>query len=473
MLVVDDDTSLALSLRRVLQAQGFLVGVAFDGASALENLRGGLYDVMVLDLQLGDEDGLDVFRACMTLPSPPATILHSAYLDVRTTVLAVRSGIGEVMEKPVPENVLAVRIHELTKVRRSNLTQTRAVPPPVVDLSSDGVLGRIVGESPAIVLLREQVQRVVAFRDLSVLIHGETGTGKEVVAEAIHRLSSPDEPFVSINCATLPEHLFESELFGHESGSFTSARGARPGLLEEAGRGTIFLDEVGEMPLGLQAKMLRVLETRQFRRVGANRARSLFARVVSATNRPIQEGRRDALRPDLYFRLAGYTISTPELAARASDIPLLVRHFLDQFARRHRLATVEISASAVGLLQALPWPGNVRELRAVVENAGILATAGVIHRADVERVIESRRGVALVQSGGPESTPSVPAVPGAPAVPEVLPAETALLPSLPDVQRDLILRAFIRSDRNLSQAARELGIPRSTLRDRLRRYGVR
>jgi DNA-binding NtrC family response regulator len=423
-------------------------------------------------------DGLEVFRASTETPSPPATILHSAFVDVRTAVTAIRCGIRDVMEKPVPEPALVDRIRELANERRqAPLPSTRPPKDGAVD-----VLLRLVGDSATLASLREQVRLVSGYKDLPVLVQGATGTGKELVAEAVHALTTPTEPFVSINCAAVPEQLFESELFGHEAGAFTSSRSARPGLLEEAGAGTIFLDEVGEMPLPLQAKLLRVLETRQFRRVGSNRTRLLGARVVSATNRALASASNTSMRRDLYFRLAGYTIFTPSLSEHLEDLPQLTRYFVREFAVRHRVGEPKIEPDSLEVLKSYGWPGNVRELRAVVENACILARGRPIGPATVQKAIAARSS----RPSDPNDSLAEPREP--------VESETRLKPvaravprpgdesaagtlgefgSLPDLEKGVILRAFESASGNLSMAARELGIPRSTLRDRLRKYGVR
>lgn len=273
VLIVDDDDVLARALQRVLALQGFAVDTVLDGRSALSRLAKDDYDVMLLDLRMKGMDGMEVYSLSRD-GLPPATIIHSAHIDVQTAVKATRAGVHDVMQKPVPEEVLASRIRELASQRRSARGRPRAISGGP---SAAQPLLPLVGSSAQNAELCQQIRRVAHFRDVSVMIQGPTGTGKELVAQGIHALTCPDEPFVSINCAAVPEQLFESELFGHEAGAFTSAKGSRVGLLEEAGCGTLFLDEVGEMPLGLQAKLLRVLEIRQFRRVGGTRTRVLGA----------------------------------------------------------------------------------------------------------------------------------------------------------------------------------------------------
>lgn len=330
----------------------------------------------------------------------------------------------------------------------------RSLPNP----EGEDAASRILGETPAIQLLRDQIRNVARFRDVSVLVLGETGTGKELVAEAIHEVgSAPDSPFVAINCAAIPEHLFESELFGHEAGAYTGARSARAGLFESAAGGTVFLDEIAEMPAVLQPKLLRALESRRFRRVGANRDLPLRARVVSATHRVVLDPRGNGLRPDLYYRLAGFTLSLPALRARIPDIDVLARAFLASFRERHGAGPTGFSNRALEMLHAHAWPGNVRELRLTVEHAAIVARDSVITGPEISVALGHQP--ALRESRPPPSN---------------RPPQRISVPDggLRDLERDLILRAFAESERNVSRTARRLGIPRSTLRARLRRYGV-
>jgi DNA-binding NtrC family response regulator len=481
-LVVDDDGVLVRALVRVLALQGFEVDAVLDGRTALSRLENNDYDVMLLDLRMGSMDGMEVY-AMAPNRRLPATIIHSAHIDVQTAVMATRAGVQDVMQKPVPEELLAVRIRELANERRAMRQRPTPTPQPE---SVDDALQRLVGSSPKASELRDHIRRVAQFRDVPVMVQGPTGTGKELVAQAIHALTCPNEPFVSVNCAAVPEQLFESELFGHEAGAFTNARSPRVGLFEEAGSGTLFLDELGEMPLALQAKLLRVLEIRQFRRVGGTRTRVFAARVVSATNRPLTSSLGGALRPDLFFRLTGYAIRVPSLVERLGDLPDLAQHFLAEFGKRHQVSSPAFSGDALAALQAHSWPGNVRELRAVVENAAIMARSGLVGRGHIETAIQARAddgsdswsGLAALPEGEPPGRAGsgsgvMRALPRPVEPPPASADGPARAPSLPDLQRDMILRAFEDSQHNLSRAAQDLGIPRSTLRARLRRYGVR
>lgn len=323
---------------------------------------------------------------------------------------------------------------------------------------------RILGVTTEVLKVREQLRRVAEYPDVSVLILGETGTGKELVASAIHELTHRfDGPsMVGINCAALPESLVESELFGHEAGSFTGAKSARQGLFEVAQSGTVFLDEIGEMPGALQTKLLRVLEMRWFRRVGSNRDIPLEARIVSATNRSVRSLRRSSLRPDLFYRLAGFAIELPPLRERKDDVPILATHFLDQFAHRYQRGPMRIASAAIDVLRAHRWPGNVRELRGVIEHGAILCRDDLVTSCDVRDALEARPSECM--------TSSLPPRPDAAATERISASDDE--PTLRDVERDLIVRAFEQCGSNVSEAARKLGIARSTMRDKLRRYGL-
>jgi len=459
VLVVDDDQGVAHAIKRILSQRNLAVELAVDGSAALERVDARAYDVIVLDLRMANLDGLEVLRALRSRPNPPETILHSAYLDVPTAVLAMKFGVADVIEKPVSSKDLGDRVWDLVRKRRAR-GQNQPLLRPVPSATEVDPAERLLGETPAMRLLREQIRRIGQFRDVSVLVEGQTGTGKELVAEAIHAVTAGDAPFVSVNCAAVPESLFESELFGHEAGAFTSAKGARAGLLEEAGHGTIFLDEIGEMPAAVQPKLLRVLETREFRRLGGNRNKRLLARVISATNRPLSGAAEDPVRSDLYFRLSGYTIVTPRLAERTADIPILAESFLKRFAARYALAPARITDGALEILRHYAWPGNVRELRVVVENAAVLAAPNPIDGEVVEQVLAVRGG----EPGYREVAKSGSFV--------AVRARVDAGVSLPELEREVILGAFSKYSPNLSKTAKHLGIPRSTLRDRLRKFGM-
>ncbi|HWB73609.1 MAG TPA: sigma-54 dependent transcriptional regulator [Nannocystaceae bacterium] len=434
---MEDDELLSQSIARRLRAGGWHVVAVRDGEAALSVARDGGHDVMLLDLRLPRIDGLGVLDAIREVPSRPEVVLMSGYLDEATMLAARRGGAAEVLEKPfAPQrlfDVLGVLAHRSAMARDPDMAAQLLVP-------------EILGSSEAARALRAQVASVGRYRGLPVMVVGPTGTGKELVARAIHRLSGGSDPMVAINCAAMPETLFESELFGHEAGAFTGARGPRIGLLQEAGYGTVLLDEVGEMPATQQAKLLRTLETRTFRRVGSNVELPLHARIVSATNRKLHGRTDEWMRSDLYFRLAVHTIRSPALVERLEDIEVLARHFLEDFIARYSVAALDLASGAVDALQGHDWPGNIRELRAVVQSAAVRAQGDEITADDVVETLRHMGG------GEPTQTPTG---------------------GLPQLERDAVASAYEKYGGNLTRAAEHLQIPRSTLRDRLRRYGLR
>lgn len=342
----------------------------------------------------------------------------------------------------------------------------------------------LLGRGEAMASLRDHVRRVSSYRDLAVFVHGETGTGKELVAQAIHDLTfGTRAPMVAVNCAAIPETLFESELFGHEAGAFSGARGRRPGLLEHADGGTLFLDEVGELPTSLQPKLLRVIESRLFRPVGSNVDRPLRARIVSATHRV--PAREPNLRRDLLFRLAGFTISIPPLRQRMEDIDLLANSFLRRFAERNAVRELELEPSALSRLRKHTWPGNLRELRSVIEAASVLARGPTIGATEIDDAIDqgamslgTRDDPRTLATGTRSSDPrafvdsndrEAPASSVGISRTAALAADAS---SLEQAERELMISTFMQESGNLSAAARRLRLARSTLRDRLRRYGV-
>ncbi|MFO0687034.1 MAG: sigma-54 dependent transcriptional regulator [Sandaracinus sp.] len=462
VLVVDDDEMVARTTSASLTIRGWNVAVCTSAADMLACLATSRPDAIVLDVQLPDLDGLSVLaRIRETQRDPPPVIIVSGYLDVDVTLDALALGAFDVLEKPIAPSHLA-----------QILRAARAAP---VQHGNDALVREtgLVGRSVVMQRLREQVANVARFRDLPVLIMGESGTGKELVAHAVHRLGGSRGRMVEINCAAVPETLCESELFGHASGSFTGARGSRIGLLEAAGDGSVLLDEIGEMPLGLQAKLLRALETRSFRRVGSNEDIPLRARVLSATNRSLRGREGEPLRADLFFRLAGYTLTTPALRTRIEDVPDLVERFVSRFAEAHPGAPTEISREAMDALKTHDWPGNVRELRAVLQSAMVRTSGQVLGVRQVAQALHERQrvvplGLARASSGSARRARVDDARSSG-----VLPSLDAREEGLPDVERKLILQAAEECNGNLSLAARRLKIPRSTLRDRLRRYGAR
>jgi two-component system nitrogen regulation response regulator NtrX len=370
LLLVEDDGVLRASMAVTLREDGYAVDAVSTLSEARERLGEGLFPgVLLLDVRLSEtESGVDLVRELAFTHHLPPTIVVSGAATIAETVEALRLGVFDFLEKPVSKE------HLLQAVR--NAVERARLERRVLDLESrlEPTL-ELLGTSAAMQTLREQITRVAA-TDARVLITGETGTGKELVATQIHRQSRRrDRPFVKLNCAALPAPLVEAELFGHARGAYTDARNARAGLFEEANGGTLLLDEVGDMDLGVQARLLRVLEDGRVRRLGETVERQVDVRVLAATNRDLeQEAAEGRFRSDLFFRLAHLPIVVPPLRGRSGDVPLLVRHFVARLAARHRLRPMQIQDDVFPPLEAYGWPGNVRELHAVCERLVVLGS---------------------------------------------------------------------------------------------------
>ena len=383
VLVVEDRDSLRRLLQRALEESGYDVVAAACRSEAERALGERSFDVVLTDLKLPDGDGLDVLRAAGRLDSPPPVVVMTAHGSVAAAVEAMKLGAIDFLEKPVEVDELRELVASL--IKRGGQGHDQAAPPA---FEVEGA-PPIVGEHPA---LRASLRllRKVAPTEGTVLLLGESGTGKELFARALHGLSPRRAgPFVAINCAAIPESLIENELFGHEKGAFTGASSRQAGRFEQAARGTLLLDEIGELSEPVQAKVLRVLEERTFERVGSGLTVKADVRLVAATNRDLSrlvaEGR---FRADLFYRLEVFPIELPALRERASDIPLLVRHLAARAAERHALEQPVLSSQALDLLAGQEWPGNVRQLSNVVERAVILSEDGTVGRAELEELIE-------------------------------------------------------------------------------------
>ena len=376
ILVVEDRDSLRTMLCRALESNGHGVTEARDEPEAIEQLRASAPAVVLTDLRLPRGDGFGVLRAAKASDPELPVIVMTAYGSIQDAVLAMKQGALDFLAKPVDPD------HLLLLVGRA-VAQRRLVAEYLIlkqEAASRRGMPEIVGCAPALKKVSLAVQRA-AGSDATVLLEGESGTGKELFAKAVHALSPRrDDPFVAINCAAIPEGLLETELFGHEKGAFTGASGRKLGKFEVANHGTIFLDEIGDLSLPLQAKVLRALEERTFERVGGNATVRVDVRVVAATNRNLRAAvaaRR--FREDLYFRLSVFPITIPPLRERAEDIPLLARYFVERFCREMGKPMMTLAESAEDALRAYSWPGNVRELQNGIERAVILSDGDRLH----------------------------------------------------------------------------------------------
>jgi len=364
-------------LRFALEARGHTVVEACDEPEAVRLLHEARPALVVSDLRLPAGDGFGVLHAAKDLDAELPVIVMTAFGSIQDAVAAIKDGALDFLPKPIDPDHLLLLVDRALAQRRMATEYTLLKE----ELASRLGGPEIVGEAPALKQVLVSLQRA-AGTDTTVLLQGESGTGKELFARALHALSlRADAPFVAINCAAIPEGLLETELFGHEKGAFTDANVRKQGKFEVAHRGTIFLDEVGDLPLSLQAKILRAIEQRTFERVGGNALIHVDVRVVAASNKNLRAAvAARQFREDLYFRLSVYPITIPPLRERREDIPILARHFVDRFCRDMKKQRLMLSDSAIRLLERYRWPGNVRELQNCIERAVILAEGDTIHR---------------------------------------------------------------------------------------------
>ncbi len=453
ILIVDDEKNTRDGLRRALSRE-YEVFAAESAAAALRVLEEHQIDLMLSDVRMPGEDGIELLKQVRGRYPATACVLLTAYGSVETAVEAMKLGAQDFLTKPVNLDHLDMLIERTlnhVSLQRENEQLKR-------QLDSRYGLENIIGSSPAMERLFNVI-RQAAPSQATVLIQGGSGTGKELVAQAMHKLSNCSSgPFVAVHCAALTPSLLESELFGHEKGAFTGAISQRKGRFEMANNGTLFLDEISEIDLATQVKLLRVLETRQFERVGGAETLSVNIRVIAATNRDLRkyvdEGK---FREDLYYRLNVIEIRLPSLKERASDIPILCDHFIKEFAERNQRNVSGISQAAVAALQAYEWPGNVRELRNTIEKMVVLARGELLEVEDVpENIVNSLlvKGVAL------NTIQTLPQTP-------VLGEE-----SLADMEKRKILDALNAAGGNKSKAAEALGISRRTLHRKLNEWKV-
>ena len=434
LLVADDDRVAGELLAEVLGREGYRVRLADGGETCLRLAETEPFDLALVDLRMPDLDGLTVLKRLGTLQPDLPVVILTAFASIETAIEAVRAGAYDYLSKPFRMEEITVvvrRALEARRLARENLHYRQ-------ELRATYGFENLVGQSSRMVELYKLVARVAAL-DTTVLIEGETGTGKELVARAIHYASPrADRPFVVVDCAALPETLFESELFGHERGAFTGAVTTRRGLLETSHGSTCLLDEIGELTAPLQAKLLRTLQERSIRRVGGNESISIDVRVIAATNRDLRalvaEG---GFRDDLYYRLNVVGLTVPSLRERGADVPLLVQHFLEKFARPPGTSLKRLSPEASALLSDYQWPGNVRELEHVIERAVALSSSDMLTPDDLPAHLQ----------GEPGQAPRLP-------TPRM---------TLEQVKRWYVSKVLEETGGNKLRAAEVLGIDRSTL----------
>ncbi|MDR1172578.1 MAG: sigma-54 dependent transcriptional regulator [Bacteroidales bacterium] len=366
ILVIDDERSIRNTLKEVLEYENHEIDTAVDGPEGLEMFAKGKYELVLCDIKMPNMDGIEALEKLIDMPGNAPIVMISGHGNIDTAVEAIKKGAFDFIEKPLDLNRLLITIRNALE-RKELVTETQVLKRRV------NKTYEIIGQSPAIRNVIEMIERV-APTDARVLITGSNGTGKELVARWLHEKSArANGPFVEVNCAAIPSELIESELFGHEKGSFTSAYKDRKGKFEAANKGTIFLDEIGDMSLSAQAKVLRALQENKISRVGSDKEIKVDVRIVAATNKDLKKAIEDNLfREDLYHRLSVILVRVPTLNERLEDIPLLAEHFIKQICTEYGMPMKEITREAIAELQKIKWTGNIREFRNVVERLIIL-----------------------------------------------------------------------------------------------------
>lgn len=450
LLVIEDEVVMAKNIARYFEKLGHTVDVAHDGLAGVEAARKILPDVVIVDFQLPGLDGVEVIRALRKLDPGMRAIMVTGHASVPLAVDAMKAGSIDLLTKPIALASLKAVVNRALAERGTKLAldyyQKRE--------ANESSLDALMGESEPMAALRDLV-RIIAVSEPTdrspvapVLVLGETGAGKELVARACHYAGPrASAPFIEINCAALPSHLIEGELFGYEKGAFTDAQARKIGLIEAADGGTLFLDEIGELDLSLQAKLLRVLENFRVRRLGALQDRQVNVRIVAATNRDLNElVQAGRFRSDLLYRLRVFQINIPPLRARGQDVLMLAERFVAQLAVRYGKATPRFDEAAKAAMLAHAWPGNVRELKNLIERAVLMCRGEFLRAEDLS--LSS-------QQGTPMTDPT---------------DEGATGHSLEAIERQHLVRALAQTQWNVTQAARLLGISRDTLRYRIERH---
>ncbi len=451
VLLVEDEATLAKNIRAYLQRFDYNVHVCASGEAALRELPGLAPAAVLLDYNLPGLNGLQLLDRIRARDRNAKVVMVTGFGSERVAVDAMKSGADDYLTKPLELGKLRETLDRLLKDVRA------AEPQP----ARPGGLDRLIGESTTMLALKTRIRQVItAEKQLAdsdapaVLITGETGTGKELVARAMHFDGERSaQPFIEVNCSGIPSNLLEAELFGFERGAFTDAKEHKPGLIEAADGGTLFLDEVGEIEPSAQAKLLKLLEDKQVRRLGSVRERKVNVRIIAATNRDLEQLVREGrFRADLYFRLRIIQIGLPALRERDGDAALLAAHFLEVHRTRYGRPDLQFSSAAMQALQQYDWPGNVRELRNLIEQSVVMATGHTIDAIDLALGTTEAQSVAQ------------------PATQEEAHALAPAALNLHRVERDLLVAALERSHGNVSRAARLLGISRDTLRYRIEKY---
>jgi DNA-binding NtrC family response regulator len=457
LLIIDDNPGSLEFLSSALVREGVQIFSASDPEQGLDLVYTHRPQIVMTDLVMPNMSGLEVLGRIVEFDPAIDVVLMTAHYTTDTAVEAIRKGAADYLNKPISLAVLRDRVGRLIDAGLQRQRVVRAE----INLEQAAQFEGIVGRSPEMWEMFSRIRRIAPhFR--AVLVTGETGTGKELVAQALHRLSPAKAKFVVLNCSAVVETLFESELFGHVKGAFTGADRNKPGLFEHAAGGTLFLDEIGDMPLNTQAKLLRVLQNQEVQRVGSLEPHKMDVRVVAATHKDLRKAIADRqFREDLYYRLSMVEIRVPRLAERMEDLPLLTRHFVDKFARQFGKPVRGLTQRAQILLARHSWPGNVRELENVIGHACMMTMSELIDISDLPELFPSMA-----------SRPANLSRPSADAVQLPSAASGTSGRSFDEIEKQLVVDALTQAKGNQSQAARQLKIGRDALRYKMKKYGL-
>ena len=458
ILVVDDEPDIRRAFRRNLETESLRIVEAVDGLDAIRQVAAEQPHLVVMDIRMAGTSGLDTLRKLRELNPKLPVIMMTAYGTTQTAIEAMKHGAYDYILKPLDVPKLKTLLAGALKAARDMRSVVSYPPLLAMEEYSEGIVGKTEAMQQVFKLIGQ-----VSHSDATVLITGASGTGKELVARAIyHHSPRAGQPFLAINCAAIPENLLESELFGHEKGAFTGAADRRIGKFEQCDQGTIFLDEIGDMPLATQTKILRVLQNGEFQRVGGNQTLHADVRVIAATNKETERlVTEKKFREDLYYRLNVVRIHLPPLRERAADIPVLVDYFLQKAGQRKSLAP-----AAMAVLRQHTWPGNVRELENVIERAAVMARGDTLMPEDLPAEVREPKAATVA----PEDVTAV--LDAAVRALFAVARQDAKLKVIPAAERELIIRALAETGGNQVQAAKLLGITRATLRKRIDKFGI-
>ncbi len=452
ILLVEDNDTMRAGMLQILKKAGHEIAGAASGKEGLGLLKDSPFDMVITDYKMSGMDGLEVLKAIKKMKPEIEVIVITAFGSIEVAVEAMKAGAWDFVTKPFSKEELLLKVDRVTRFLQERQTAQRIADENVYLREEVGIhfnYGEIVGETPVMKEIYRTIEKV-APQDTSILIYGESGTGKELIARALHYHSSRKKgPFIRVNCGALAEGVLESELFGHEKGAFTSALRQKKGRFELADRGTIFLDEIGDIPPGTQVKLLRVLQEKEFERVGGEETLEVDVRVITATHHDLlQEVRDGRFREDLYYRLHILPIHLPPLRERKGDIPLLADHFLKKLGMEIQKSGLSLTPEGIQVLMAYSWPGNVRELENVLERAVVLTENDRIDEKDLRFMFTDKTGTKIAENG--------------------LYLETRLS----SLERQLIIEAMTQARGVKAKAARLLGVKESALYYKLEKYGL-